>query len=298
MRRKRLHFYYCWRVLNEHIEIAMTITTVAQGEKDPLKISSVLREISEHLGRYMNPETSLAAAATISIGNARSIVLNITGSTAVSAFDQAKPGTWRIIRAQDGFTLNYNSVSMITPTASNVAFSAGDSGFVESKDGGAKWRLLARWRASATSSTPIYADIGLTGSNVALTNGAFTKIPLNSIVFDTNSWWDNTNHRYTPQKAGKYRVTATITAAPSGGVATGYSCGLFKNGTQIFQNSLNDSGGSSFESIPMVAIVDMNGSSDYLEIFVFTIVTAGTCGAQADLLGIRFSWAIFEYIGS
>jgi hypothetical protein len=142
-----LHFY-CWRVLNEHIEIAMTITTVSQGEKDPLKISAVVREIAEHLGRYMNPETSLATAATTSIGNARSVLLNLTGSTTVTAFDQAKPGTWRIIRAQDGFSLTYNSVSMITPTAANITFAAGDAALVQTPAGGLNWRVEAVWPAA------------------------------------------------------------------------------------------------------------------------------------------------------
>jgi len=97
----------------------------------------------------------------------------------------------------------------------------------------------------------------------SVSNASYTKIQFNTKEFDTNSCYDNTtNYRFTPTVAGYYQVNLAI--GNGSGNATGYTLGLiYKNGsafkTNLGQPSVNG------PSTSVSAIIQMNGSTDYLE---------------------------------
>ena len=97
----------------------------------------------------------------------------------------------------------------------------------------------------------------------SVSNASYTKIQFNTKEFDTNSCYDNTtNYRFTPTVAGYYQVNLAI--GNGSGNATGYTLALiYKNGSQFKANLVQPSvnGPSSMVS----AIIQMNGSTDYLE---------------------------------
>lgn len=104
-------------------------------------------------------------------------------------------------------------------------------------------------------------------SATTLTAGAFTKIAFSIEDFDPAGEYDaTTNYRYTPQKAGKYYVSGMVQAnlVNSGKIIF---TAIFKNGSRIKQ--VGDVLGSTFKSAECTALVDMNGTTDYVEMYIY-----------------------------
>lgn len=131
-------------------------------------------------------------------------------------------------------------------------------------------------------------------SNQSLSNNVGTKVTLDVVDFDTASCWDATNYRWTPNVAGKYLIYRNIVLDNSAGVYFMESH-IFKNGTHIttgrntsvIENASNTD--QTFESLAQsgICIVDMNGSSDYLELFgyIYNNGTGSIRGDRRSLMG-------------
>jgi hypothetical protein len=101
----------------------------------------------------------------------------------------------------------------------------------------------------------------------SITSGVFTKMQFNTKNFDTANAYDNvTNYRFTPQVAGYYQFSWMTLSASS---TTSTIARLFKNGSTLYNpyagNGLTNSlsGGS--------ALVYMNGSTDYVEVYGYLL---------------------------
>ena len=104
-----------------------------------------------------------------------------------------------------------------------------------------------------------------------VTNGAsdgqVRKVEFNSEEFDTDNAYDNsTNYRFTPQVAGKYYVFAKITVDTGGSNMQSMSGHLFKNDSEFTNTLINfDAGNGEGGSLVIHTIIDLNGSSDYVD---------------------------------
>lgn len=112
------------------------------------------------------------------------------------------------------------------------------------------------------------------GSNQSVTAGQWTKVQAQTEEYDTASAYDNsTNYRFTPQVAGYYQVNAQLT--PSGTSITRVLSSIYKNGTIHKIGTDHTVDGRSIVS----ALIYLNGTSDYIEMFGF--VSATTAGFYA-----------------
>jgi hypothetical protein len=103
-----------------------------------------------------------------------------------------------------------------------------------------------------------------------VTAGVATKIALNAETFDTDSCFDSTtNYRFTPTKAGKYLIQLNVIIAGTGVVQ------IYKNGSNFCQLSVTV---NAYNAVS--AIVEFNGSSDYVEFFVNTDGTSVYSGSD------------------
>jgi hypothetical protein len=94
----------------------------------------------------------------------------------------------------------------------------------------------------------------------ALAANTYTKIQFQTESYDTANAYDNaTNYRFTPLVAGYYQVNASLAA---GSIVTNVSVNIYKNGSVAFYGS-NPVCGSNTTS----ALVYLNGSTDYIEIY-------------------------------
>ncbi len=104
-----------------------------------------------------------------------------------------------------------------------------------------------------------------TASN-SLTNNTFVKISLNAEEFDTANYFDSTtNYRFTPLIAGYYQFSCAVNVnnAASGIIITAF----FKNGSEFKRCNQMNLNISSTNSPGGSALIYMNGSTDYLELY-------------------------------
>jgi len=124
-------------------------------------------------------------------------------------------------------------------------------------------------------------------SDQSLTSNVTAKITFDTEIFDTDNCYDNsTNYRFTPTVAGKYFIYSAAIVYGTGDLESGKIL-YYKNGTGIRQSwmdPVNTSNAINQASVVLNAVVDMNGSSDYIEIFtnvqsgVGQILNSGTQG--------------------
>lgn len=126
------------------------------------------------------------------------------------------------------------------------------------------------------------------GTNQTLTSGVTTKLALNTEEFDTASCYDTTNYRFTPNVAGYYQVNAAMTYGASAAATQGLIY-IYKNGGQ-FKTGTFLSGSSS--AVTASALIYMNGTTDYLELFGY--VVAATPVANSGAKNTFFQAALIQ----
>lgn len=119
------------------------------------------------------------------------------------------------------------------------------------------------------------------GSNqTGITDVAYTKVQFDTEVFDTDGCYDNaTNYRFTPTVAGKYFVYSFITFFSSANDNIAYAgVGIYKNGT-LYTAPRSNYGVTANSHAPcqwVHSVIDLNGTTDYVEIFGQADVASGT----------------------
>ena len=111
-------------------------------------------------------------------------------------------------------------------------------------------------------------------------DATYTKQQCNVERLDTDNAYDNsTNYRFTPQVAGKYFVYAsTIAACASADQVIRANIAIYKNGAVVLQNRFNSNSGAKVENgfVFCSGVVELNGSTDYVESFAYIDVGSGT----------------------
>ena len=115
-------------------------------------------------------------------------------------------------------------------------------------------------------------------SQQTVSDATATKAQCNTENFDTDGAYDNsTNYRFTPQVSGKYYVYGSVATNATSSYLQHTKSLIYKNGSEVKQSRLYNSDGHHMaNTVPVVAIVDMNGSTDYLELFGFADNTSGS----------------------
>ena len=112
-------------------------------------------------------------------------------------------------------------------------------------------------------------------SSQSLSDNVWTKMTLNSETYDTDNAFDSsTNYRFTPQTAGKYffytRTTVTVSTYND---LRNTNAKFYKNGSAIPQTEVyitpygSSVGGTGLATMTQ-AVIDMNGSTDYVESYI------------------------------
>ena len=112
-------------------------------------------------------------------------------------------------------------------------------------------------------------------SDFQFSNTTATKVSFNTETFDTDSAYDNSsNYRFTPQTAGKYVVYAFLKHNPTSSnnldTANTY---LYKNGSIEANFDFIENDDVNVKTAGGFKVVDMNGSSDYVECYVYQNTT-------------------------
>jgi len=137
---------------------------------------------------------------------------------------------------------------------------------------------------SGMKATPAF-EAYQSATQSGVSDAVWTKMTMNTETFDTDGNYDNSsNYRFTPTTAGKYFVYVM------GGCLsdTTYklnvaNIAIYKNGSSLRATNITVNGADRLNeaTTTTTAIVDMNGSSDYLEAYARVNVTTGTGSIDA-----------------
>ena len=116
-------------------------------------------------------------------------------------------------------------------------------------------------------------------SSQSISNATNTKIQFNDENFDTDNCYDNTtNYRFTPNVAGKYFVYAQISSY--GGATDALkevNPAIRRNGSNVSRSSIGWVSATDYFHVAtsyLSAVVDMNGTTDYVEVFQYADATS------------------------
>ena len=155
--------------------------------------------------------------------------------------------------------------SIITATTtSGLTQSADNSGVLQLASGAGNLVTVPSVTGTAMVSGNMPAFSAYPSANQSVSNASWTKITYDVEEFDTNS--NFASSRFTPTVAGYYQINARA-------LANGYAnnqtiISIWKNGSE--SKRLNQTPNSTASSVcPMgSALIFMNGSTDFLEIYV------------------------------
>jgi hypothetical protein len=120
-----------------------------------------------------------------------------------------------------------------------------------------------------TNACNIYLGTAITGNTINVE----AKVNLDTVLFDADGIADvATNHRIQPKVPGTYRVS---------GIAYMTNSSITEGGTEIRKNgsryATSFSGAAGSEcAVGVASNVQMNGTSDYLELYAYPIASSGT----------------------
>ena len=128
------------------------------------------------------------------------------------------------------------------------------------------------------------------GSNQTVTSGSWTKLNINTKVFDTNTNYDaTTNYRFTPTVAGYYQVNGSVYGGGSTNTTNVISA-IYKNGSVYLTGSYISASANpqSNQASIISTLIYMNGSTDYIE-FYGQITGSGTCTISSGSANTQFN---------
>ena len=194
--------------------------------------------------------------------SAQPIFSSLTASSAVAT--DASKGLVSVTNTGTGNNVLATSPTLVTPALGTP------SALVLTNATGLPQAGLA---TNVAGNGPAFSAYQSSGSQ-SVTASTFTKVQFNTEEFDTNSNYDNaTNYRFTPTVAGYYQVNSAVSGAATAG--TLYAISLYKNGA-AFKNGNDLRAASASNNLVVSTLVSMNGSTDYLEVYIFIAGTTPT----------------------
>lgn len=150
-----------------------------------------------------------------------------------------------------GDIISYNATNdefeMVTPTSFNTDDFDEAAGEITKRE----INFLARRTASQSIPTAVW-----------------TKVQLDGEAFDSDSYFDSTtNYRFTPGVAGDYLFYANVLLEALADTKL-HGIAIYKNGAH-FNRVMFRIGGTGNTDLNMATVVDLNGSTDYVELYVY-----------------------------
>ena len=128
-----------------------------------------------------------------------------------------------------------------------------------------------------------------------ISDATWTKIQFNTEFVDSaNAFDSSTNYRFTPQTSGHYFVALNVGIGNTADNSIDdVRCRVYKNGAEITgvqarrDWDANAEGLNYVDQINTSTMVQLNGSSDYIEGFVYVNVTSGTPRVESGQTSIH-----------
>lgn len=176
--------------------------------------------------------------------------------------------------------------SINATTSSGIVATADNTGQLQLQSAGTTVMTITSTGVTTQVGAPAFSAYN--NSTQSISSGAFTKVTFSSEDFDTNNNFDSTtNYRFTPTVAGYYQVNCTVFSEAT--TITRIIVNPYKNGSSLTR--LVDIGvtGSNSAGVTGSIVVYMNGSTDYLELYVYVVGTGSIILNGATDRNCRFN---------
>ena len=132
---------------------------------------------------------------------------------------------------------------------------------------------------TATPGVPINgpAFSAYASASQSVTSGVDTKVVFNTEQFDTNN--NFASNRFTPTVAGYYQLNTTVRF--NGTTPSQYILYFFKNGSTALIGNFINTGILSPAILSASTLIYMNGSTDYVEVYMNMTATSPTVSSSA-----------------
>ena len=104
------------------------------------------------------------------------------------------------------------------------------------------------------------------GAYQIIQNNTNSKLEIDTETFDSNSFYDTSNYRFTPTIAGYYFVNANAQFSNATGNYV-FGINIYKNGSNALRGMKWNDGSNSELNTQISGILAFNGSSDYAELY-------------------------------
>jgi len=180
-----------------------------------------------------------------------------------------------------------SSIDASTSGAGGVITTADNTGILQLKSGGTTIATISSTGLALNAgnitlpSTAAPTFSASSSSTLSISHATNTKIPFSIEDWDTNSNYDNsTNYRFTPTVAGYYQVNIKIQLEGTSSGGETYNA-LYKNGSLHKRVGMTPNIASTQRSPVGSILVYLNGSTDYIEAYVFQN-TGGAVALNGD----------------
>jgi hypothetical protein len=119
------------------------------------------------------------------------------------------------------------------------------------------------------------------GSSQSFSSATYTKLNMSIKEFDTNSNYDTTNYRFTPTVAGYYQINGNTLV--QGTSKTNHVIAIYKNGSRASFASSDRISTSDSVGMTISTLLYLNGTTDYVELYVYGIGTSLSTASGSDL---------------
>lgn len=115
-------------------------------------------------------------------------------------------------------------------------------------------------------------------SDQSITTGVWTKAQCQTEDFDTANAYDSTtNYRFQPTVPGYYLITGTIYGKAASALSIVGAC-VYKNGAAFKSGSMQPGSSTTAGYAVVTAVVYLNGSTDYAELYGYVSGTTPVFG--------------------
>jgi len=140
--------------------------------------------------------------------------------------------------------------------------------------------------------TPSF-EVNPSGQTINISNDVDTVVIFTNEIYDSDSAYDTSNGRFTPQTAGKYFIYARITYNKTSDFES-IRCDIKKNGTLV-ASAIDRN--FYFTSVGVYTTQIFNGSSDYVQLLTQQ-QSGGTAEIETGGGGARCVFGAYRIIGA
>jgi len=156
--------------------------------------------------------------------------------------------------------------SIITATTtSGLTQSADNSGVLQLASGTGNLVTVPSVTGTAMVSGNMPAFSVYRSGNQSISSSVFTKMQFNAEEWDTANCFDTTNNRFTPNVAGYYQISASVSWSFTSGLSFPV---IYKNNAAWKYGNLQPATSAGCIG-NLTAMVYLNGTTDYIELFVY-----------------------------